>query len=255
MTTRDFLDLPPVPADHVIAYGDDTNHYGWLTLPSNTDRLAPVAMLIHGGFWRDRFDLSIMSRVAADLADAGLAVWNIEYRRLGQPGSGYPNTGHDVKNALAYVQRLADAHPINPDRVVAVGHDAGGQLAAWLAATTKELKAAVLLGGVVDLRLGHTLDLNRGVVEELMGGSPDELDAAYRDFSPADYTTFSCPVEQFHGAADPHVPIELADRLVAASRGACTLHRFDEAGHFEFIDPSTPEYAAVRSAVLRHANP
>ena len=38
--------------------------------------------------------------IAGDLADRGIAVWNIEYRRLGQDGGGFPGTFQDVAAAI-----------------------------------------------------------------------------------------------------------------------------------------------------------
>jgi acetyl esterase/lipase len=255
MTTRDFLELAAAPADRVIAYGADPNRYGWLTLPTErTATPAPVVMLIHGGFWRALYGLSTTTHMAADLAASGLAVWNVEYRRIGHDGGGYPGTGDDVAAAFEHVEQLAAEFNLNASKIVLVGHSAGGHLAAWLAATRPGITAAIVLGGVVDLRRGHELGLSRNVIEELMGGSPDDRTDAYDAFSPTELPAPRCTVELFHGARDPDVPIELAERLVARHPQACTLHRFDEAGHFEFIDPSTPEYTAVKAAILRHAH-
>ncbi|HEX5782130.1 MAG TPA: alpha/beta hydrolase, partial [Solirubrobacteraceae bacterium] len=85
-----------------------------------------VAVLIHGGFWRQRYGRELEGGIARDLVARGWAVWNIEYRRLGADG-GWPATFEDVTAAIR-------ALPLEAERVVAVGHSAGGHLAVWAAA-------------------------------------------------------------------------------------------------------------------------
>ncbi|MCW2992076.1 MAG: alpha/beta hydrolase, partial [Solirubrobacterales bacterium] len=80
------------------------------------------ALVLHGGFWRDRYDLSLMDALCEDLAARGWEAWNAEYRRLGG-GARWPEMAADVRAAA----RLARAE-------VAIGHSAGGHLALWAAA-------------------------------------------------------------------------------------------------------------------------
>ena len=72
-----------------------------------------------------------MTPLARDLAARGFAAWNIEYRRVGQEGGGWPGTLEDVAAAADAVPGLDG---VDPSRVVTVGHSAGGHLALWLAA-------------------------------------------------------------------------------------------------------------------------
>ena len=66
--------------------------------------------------------------------DAGIATWNIEYRRLGETGSGWPGTYLDVGRAVDHVRAIAGEHHLDLGRVAVVGHSAGGHLAMWTAA-------------------------------------------------------------------------------------------------------------------------
>src|ERR1700742_3866228 len=144
--------------------GDDPSQYGVLYGEG------PVAVLIHGGFWKDQYGLDLMVPLAEDLAARGWAAWNIEYRRLGN-GGGVPETLDDVAAAID----LLDTLPVDRSRVVAIGHSAGGHLAAW-AATREEQRVAVTAvvsqAGVLDLARARELRLSDGVVDLFLGEHP-----------------------------------------------------------------------------------
>ena len=97
---REILTLPPPPYDHRISYGPDPFHFGYLRLPKSKGP-HPVAVVIHGGFWRAAFDLEHSGHMCAALTRAGLATWSLEYRRIGNPGGGWPGTCQDVQRGLA----------------------------------------------------------------------------------------------------------------------------------------------------------
>ena len=107
-------------------YGPDPAQFGELWLPGGTS--AATVVIVHGGFWRARYDLSLGRPLAADLVRRGYAVWNLEYRRVGA-GGGWPTTFEDI---AAGIDLLADL-PVSTTRVAAIGHSAGGHLAAWAA--------------------------------------------------------------------------------------------------------------------------
>src|SRR5579875_2539599 len=134
MTSRDILFTPAPTADERIFYGDDDEvQFGDLRLPSGPGP-HPVVMTIHGGFWRAAFDLQYMGLICNALRGAGIATWNVEYRRVGQPGGGWPGTFRDVARAADHLRALAPRYSLDLARVVALGHSAGGHLALWLAA-------------------------------------------------------------------------------------------------------------------------
>src|SRR5579872_5755105 len=109
-------------------YGPERLHFGDLHLPDGAGPF-PTAILIHGGFWRNPYDLTLMTGLATDLARRGMVAWNIEYRRVGDAGGGWPNTLLDVARAADYILTLGAHYPLDLDKIVTIGHSAGGQLA------------------------------------------------------------------------------------------------------------------------------
>src|SRR5262245_43877582 len=131
-------ELPSSPADHRIQYGSGPFQFGDLRLPKTTER-HPVAVVIHGGCWKAKHgdlvaDLENTSPLSAALTSIGIATWNIEYRRIDNPGGGWPGTFEDVANAVDYLRVIAKSFPLDLNRTVIIGHSAGGHLATWAAA-------------------------------------------------------------------------------------------------------------------------
>jgi acetyl esterase/lipase len=249
-------------------YGNKRSQFGELFLPA-ADGPFPVAVVIHGGFWRARFGRKLMRALCEDLVARGWAAWNLEYRRLGD-GGGWPNTFEDVAAGIDHLRELAPAgagHPVDGEpgpldlsRVVAIGHSAGGHLAVW-AATRPDLPggapgasprvrvtAAVAQAGVVDLRLAWQWRLSEGVVRELLGGPPEERDERYGLASPADHPPTGVPLLLVHGAEDDIVPPAMSRRFAetAASAGsACDLVVLDGEDHFGHLDPANALWQEV----------
>ena len=256
--TTSILDLPPPPADARIAYGDAPQQFGDLRLPKNAapqSQPFPVAIVIHGGYWRSAYNLEHIGHLCAALTRAGVATWSLEYRRIGDPGGGWPAAGEDVLLGAEYLPVLARRYPLDLTRVVAIGHSAGGQLALWLAAQHKiPLRGVVSLAGVADLRRAWELSLSRGVVAELLGGTPQERPKRYRQASPIELLPLGVPERLLHGTRDDVVPIEISRRFQAAAAAAgddARLIELPDAGHFDLIDPRTPAWTQVESAVLK----
>ena len=174
--------MPPAP---VVRYGAHPDQVANLHLPAAESGPWPCVLLLHGGFWRERWDRTLMTPLAIDLAQRGFAAWNIEYRRVGQEGGGWPGTLDDV---AAAADALADIADIDQSRLVAVGHSAGGHLSLWLGARTGGRVhpcAAVSQAGVADLAQAHADDLGSGAVADFIGGSPAELPDRYAEADPA----------------------------------------------------------------------
>src|SRR5258708_6571159 len=120
-----------------ISYGPGTSQFAELWLPQATGNPVPVVVLVHGGCSRSSYGLDLMDPMAEDLRRRGLAVWNIEYRRLGETGGGYPGTFADIDQAFDALRMAAQRYPLNLRKIVAIGHSAGGQLALWAAVRTR----------------------------------------------------------------------------------------------------------------------
>jgi acetyl esterase/lipase len=195
---------------------------------------AGVAVLVHGGFWRARYGRELQHAVARDLVARGWAVWNVEYRRLGD-GGGWPATFDDVAAAI-------DALPVEAPRVVAIGHSAGGQLAAWAAERTA-VTAVVSQAGALDLRELWRLGTSGHVVRQLLGGSPDEVPERYAAASPR--VPVGVPTLLVHGERDEDVPVWISREFAAAAGEGCDLVVIDDEGHYEHLEPGSRCWRAV----------
>jgi acetyl esterase/lipase len=228
-----------------IAYGPDPAQFGELYRPSTAARPG-VVVVIHGGFWRARYDLSLGRPLAADLAAAGFTAWNIEYRRVGR-GGGWPATVDDVAAAIDHLARL----DVDTSQVVAVGHSAGGHLAVWAAgrpAARVPLAGAVAQAGVLDLEVAARTGVGQTAVADLLGGSPDEHPDRYAAADPIRSVPPPVPVLCVHARADDTVPFAQSEAYVAAAGGQAVLREVP-GDHFSVIDPQDGAWDLVRAAL------
>ena len=217
---------------------------------------APIAVLLHGGWWRDHHGTGLMDPLATDLTDAGWAVWNVEYRRTGHDGGGWPQTRDDVTRALELLTTVAAREPddLDPTRVVVIGHSAGGHLA-LLTAPESPTTHVVALAPVTDLERSAVAGLGEDAVASFLGPAPGaEL---YTDRSPLYRLPLGVPQVVVHGDADPRVPVEHSRDYVAAARAfgdQVEYHEVAGADHFAVIDPAHPAWTGVRAhlAVVAH---
>ena len=200
----------------------------------------PVAAVIHGGFWRARYGRKLNRDLCRALAARGWAAWNLEYRRIGRlNGGGWPRTFEDVAEGIDHLDCLSG---LDLSRVVAIGHSAGGHLAAWAATRERprvRLTGVVAQAGVLDLRLAWELQLSGGVVRRLLDGTPDERPERYALASPAQRLPLGVPILLVHGGRDDIVPPVMSERFAEAARAAgddCTLCVVPEEGHFGHIE-------------------
>lgn len=265
--TGSILDRPAPPANHRIPYGDHPLQFGDLRLPHG-DGPHPCAIAIHGGFWRNLHGLEYLGHICAALAARGVATWNIEYRRVGDPGGGWPGTFHDVSTASRYLFAHSAELNIDPERVIVLGHSAGGHLASWLASlgripSNSEIASAPLplrgvapLAGVMDLERCFDLHLSNDAVVEFLGGTPADVPARYAATSPVALVPSPVPHLLVHGTWDENVPIELSERYqhaATATGGRSTLLALPRADHFDVVDPKSPTWPAIEDAIVRLA--
>ncbi len=247
-----------------LRYGQDRSQFAELTLPNSAGGPVPVAVVIHGGFWRSAYALDLGAPLAATLPGRGWAALNIEYRRVGN-GGGYPTTLTDVGAAI---DLLADAGQaaareqnleLDLGRVVTVGHSAGGQLAAWAAtrsgqgagspgaAPAVEISAVVAQAGVLDLLACAREGLGAGAAQAFLGGEPEQVPERYDVASPAEHLPFGVPILCVHATGDGNVPIAQSQDFVAAARAAGDDAELAtvEGDHFVVIDPDDPAWMLV----------
>ncbi|MEE4273742.1 MAG: alpha/beta hydrolase [Thermoanaerobaculales bacterium] len=263
MTTDEALSLPQPAADRRCSYGPDELNFGELRVPDGAGPF-PVVIVIHGGCWLAAYDLGYISSLAAELTRSGFATWSIEYRRVGDPGGGWPGTFADVARAADALRDLAQEHALDLDRVLALGHSAGGHLALWLGARpaldpTDELRGAdplrlrgvVSLAGITDLGAFASPDGCGSAVPGLLGGDPaDHADRLART-SPIAMPSSGIPEILVLGQRDPIVPRSQADRYIAEkSESRPRLVEIAGAGHFELIDPTHSSWTAIHRSVV-----
>jgi acetyl esterase/lipase len=221
-------------------------------------------VLIHGGSWHKRYGKVVMRGLVGDLTRRGWAVWNIEYRRLGE-GGGWPATFTDVADAIDYLLQL-DA-PIDLERASILGHSAGGHLALWAAGRGKlpagvpgaapkvQFGRVISLAGVADLTTAYR-DWHGGAVAALMGGSPEELPERYAVGDPIRLLPLSMPALLVHGVRDETVSVRLSRNYVRDARAAGASVELveieGEAGrHRAHIDPRGESWTIVTDWLSR----
>lgn len=224
----------------------------------------PTVVMVHGGSWSDSTDRTLMHDIARDLADHGIAVWNIEYRRLGEEGGGFPGTFEDVAAAIDDLATRAGELGVDTDRVVFVGHSAGGQLALWAAARDRLPagtvgagpallpRAVVGLAPVTDLEGCARRGELEGTCALVMGASPDEEPGRYDRFSPLALVPLGVPQRLFHGSIDDVVPLSDNEAYVSAATAAgddATLTVQPGANHFTVLQPDSTAWAQVRDTI------
>lgn len=225
------------------AYGDDTAQFLELTRPATPSR--GVVVVVHGGFWKAAYDLSLGRPLAADLAGRGWTVANLEYRRVGA-GGGWPATFDDV---AAAIDSLADVDDLDTGTVVTLGHSAGGHLATWAAARGRftrwqpervAVTHVIAQAGVLDLAQADVLGLGGGAVQALLGASPP----AYDLVDPLSQVPLDVPVWCVHGRADDIVPITQSRTYVDRARRAGARAQVVETDgdHFVVIDTGSPAW-------------
>ncbi|WP_309222240.1 alpha/beta hydrolase [Aeromicrobium sp. S22] len=238
-----------------ISYGPDPQQHAELTRPNGASR--GVVVVIHGGFWKSQYDLSLGRPLAASLVEQGWTAYNIEYRRVGS-GGGWPETFDDV---AAAIDALATVDDLDTGTVITLGHSAGGHLAVWAAGRPRltgsswadpavPVTAAISQAGVLDLAAAIDADLGSGAVRRLMGGAVDER---YALADPARLIPLAVPVRCVHGRSDDVVPLSQSVDYVAQATeaGADASVTEVEGDHFVVIDPSSTAWARTLEILER----
>lgn len=241
-----------MPEPLTLRYGPDPSQVAELTRARDG---APVAVLVHGGFWKAAYGAEYARPLVPSLVAHGWATLVVEYRRVGN-GGGYPATLDDVASA---VDLLADVSGLDLGRVVAIGHSAGGQLAAWLAARPGlpdsapgadprvRVTAVVAQAGVLDLRAAAAAGLGNDATPAFLGGPPDAVLDRYAIASPIERLPLGVPVLCVHGTDDADVPLSQSTTFASRAREAGDAVDLREVpgDHDDVIDPDDPSWAAT----------
>jgi acetyl esterase/lipase len=268
LSAADILKLPSKPAVARLAYGSDPLQVGELRLPEGRGPF-PVAVVIHGGCYQKRFaDLHIMDAMSTALTGEGLATWNIEYRKIDEPGGAWPGMFRDVAAGVDYLRELAPKFPLDLTRVIAVGHSAGGHLALWAAARQKIPRESPLwVASPVAVRGGVNLDgpsnlqwlverkgmlCGAQVMEGLVGSEP-EAAKNLQTTSPLPMLPLGARQAMvYRGVANPWAtPEEFATYAAAVTRAGDLVitSAVADVGHFEFLAPGSIAWPQVMRAI------
>ena len=258
-----------------ISYGSGDLQFGELRVPAGTGS-HPLAILVHGGCWQARIgkmpeaatSLDLLRPMAAALAGEGIASWNVEYRRLGNQGGGWPGTFEDVGNAIDFVRTLAPKYRLDLQRIVIIGHSSGGHLATWAAGrhklpadSTLRTAAPLRVAGVVDV--DGPLDLEAfmaieqqvcgaPVVEQLLGGGPANLAARYREASATGLLPIATKQELLIASRANESWIGAIRSYAATAEKAgdsVVVTMMENSGHFDGLNPKAPAWATVLASV------
>ena len=268
----DLLSRTPPSADHRLAYGPGKEQFGDLWMPGGKGK-TPLLVFLHGGWWKSEYDLAYGGHLCNAFRNAGVAVWSIEYRRVGATGGGWPATFQDVAAGFDHVEKLAAIYPINLRRVVAAGHSAGGHLAFWLAGRHHvvtgspihdpqprvPLHGVAALAGAVDLQL--TIDLSgyltfahdKREVYQFMGGTPTQYPDRYLAGDPGHLLPLNVPQLIIQGTDDDQIPPDLPARWAEEARRQgdhVTLLSIPGADHFDIVDPQSKAWPAAQTSIL-----
>jgi len=268
LSVDDYTRLPAVPATVRLAYGTDRAQFGDLYLPAQAPKGAshPVIVLVHGGCWRAQYGLAQLGRFCATFAQLGVAVWSLEYRRLGN-GGGWPHTFLDVAAGADYLRTIAAQYALDLRRVVAVGHSAGGHLALWLAARHRlpidspllmadplPLSGVVALAGIPDLVDAAQRTICGDAVPALIGGSAHDFPTRYAAASPQFLLPLGIPQHLIIGTLDDSVAVAHNEAYLVAAHAQNEAVQFTllpDVGHFELVAPDTTAWVTVQAAVLQ----
>ena len=269
------LNLPVPPADQRLTYGTDPLQFGELRLPKTKGPHA-VAILVHGGCWMDRLPgaeprittFELLRPLASALTEDGLATWNIEYRRVGNPGGGWPNTYLDLSQGTDFLRTIATRFNLDLKRVVVAGHSSGGQFALWIAARSTlsasspiyskdplRMKAAINIDGPSDIGFfqpQETKTCGAPVITTLMGGKPSEVPERYRDGSIHASTVLAIPQKIVIGGLLKGFPEKYVEESKAQGNDVAAVP-LEGSNHFDMLDPATSWGKTLRDLILSSA--
>ena len=236
-------------------YGEHPRQVADLHHPAGAGPFA-VVVVLHGGYWQPPYTKLIMRPLCVDLVRLGYAALNVDYRRLGREGGGWPQTFEDVATAIDHLAdgAMNDA-ALDLERVTLLGHSAGGQLALW-AAGRRELPddapgAAPKVTATRVLALAPVCDLARAgrPARDLLGGSPSAVPERWDQADPMRRIPLSVPVGLVHATGDQTVSVQRSRDYASSARaaGADVFLSETRGGHRDVIDPGSEAWrTAVR---------
>jgi len=187
--------------------------------PKNQSEPLPAIVCIHGGGWKSG-EKKHFGKHAQFLAEHGYVVVSIDYRLSGE--APFPVHIMDCKASVRWLRANADKYGIDPNRIGATGHSAGGHLAALLATSggvealegdggnaefSSSIQAAVPMGAQSDLETDRirsmTAQSGAAIWHAFLKGPLDKNEELYQLASPRRHLDAEDPPMMFiTGAKD-----------------------------------------------------
>jgi acetyl esterase/lipase len=256
------------PACQRLFYGTDSLQFGDLRLPEGVGP-HPVAIIIHGGCWLSHIaSLEHLSPMSDSLRMEGIATWNVEYNRIGNPSGGWPGTFIDVATATDFLREISEDNHLDLGNAIVVGHSAGAHLALWVASRHKlkpeskiysddplPVQGVVALAPAVDLERTIESDYEvcgDSVVMKLLGGLPDQVPGNYDDASPLRLLPIGVTQRLLVGEYD--IPTILEQTAVYSDSAQklnenIRLDTLESVDHQAIADPGSIAWPEVRSTI------
>lgn len=268
MKYGDLAKLPVDPATVQLSYGPDSLQFGELRIPEGKGP-HKVVVIIHGGCWLSAYNLTLMDAMATQLTRDGYVTWNLEYRRVGDPTGGWPNTFLDIAKGINFLRDIADEYQLDLDHVVVSGHSAGGHLTLWQALQHQvsqdsdifnpnplPVSGVVSLAGIVDpstylVREGRACGSS---VDDLLGGLPEDVSQRYIEGSPIDLLPSGTRTILITGKQDKTVPLSHIHPYYEAAKAKGDWIKnieVDQAAHFEVIAPGSTAWPAISKSIRK----
>lgn len=269
MKLADYMALTGPAPTAKLAYGDAPSQFAELFRPAGAGPF-PVAVLVHGGCWTVEYGgIEQMRNLAGALAAQGIAVWNVEYRRVDEAGGGYPGTYQDIDAALDLLGEQARRNQLDLGRIVAIGHSAGGQLVQWIAGRARipassplfrahplPLREIISLGGLADLRNERDLIKNscgRDTVQ--LAGTPSSTRPdVFADTNAAELVPNGSRTVLITGELDTVAPPRAAYAYAARAQAAgdmASVVILPAASHYDEVAASSASFKLVLPVIRK----
>jgi acetyl esterase/lipase len=216
--------------------------------PAEPAKSRAAVVLIHGGGWIG-LDKGTMRQMGIFLARSGFVAFSVNYRLFDGSENRWPAQLDDVQRAVRWIRANAAKYGVDPDRIGAFGHSAGGQLAALLgmedtrdnsdpvlAKYSSRVRAVVDVSAMSDFTTEKDPD---GIkfLTSFLGGDYAKHPEIWEQASPAFHVSKEdAPFLIMHGTHDQEVPIaqaqELYDKLQSAGVSVSFI-KFDDVHTFQ----------------------
>ena len=235
-------------------YGYKKGQYADLYRNDSCAKL-PVVILLHGGSWKGNHDLNSYAtrELIQPLLHMRMAVWNLEYRRMQSRGENkeapWPAVLSDVADGIDFLRSIADEENLDLERILLIGHSAGGHLATW-ATSRKNLpqyselycktpllpQRMISIAGVLDFSKISCLSEAKQV-ERLLGGTAKQVPQRYIESDPMKLTRgLRIPQLIIQGGSDVDVPpIQGRSYRDNSDNPNLTYIEWPEADHFSML--------------------